>query len=111
MPYDDAVVVTAKRTETLLQSGNNDLNLNVPETLDAWTGNAGSVAVGLLCKVAAVRSAAVSLMSPRMSAVDRVMAAWVQSLLTPNKLQHSLCGWMENEQETLQFSLTNNIYN
>ena len=45
MPYNDAVVVTAKNTETLLQLGNDDLDLEVPETLDARTGNAGSIAV------------------------------------------------------------------
>ena len=38
------------------------------------------------------------------------MASWVQSLPTPNKLRHPLRGWPEDEQETLQFSSTKQIY-
>ena len=68
MPCKDAVIVTAERTETLLQSENNDLDLDVPKTLGARTGDAGSVAVGLLCKVAAAHNAAVSLTLPQTAA-------------------------------------------
>ena len=68
MPCNDAVIVTAERTETLMQLGDNDLDLDVPKTLDARTGDAGSIAVGILCKVAAARGAAVSLTPPRTAA-------------------------------------------
>ena len=67
MPYDDAVFVTAVRTKILLQLGNNNLDLGVPKMLKARTGDADSVAVGLLCKVAAARGAVVSL-TPRRTA-------------------------------------------
>ena len=109
MPYDDVVVVTAECMETLLQLGNNNLDIDVPKTLDAWTGNVGFVAVGLLCKVAAARGAAVSLTPPRTAVADRVMVVWVRLLPTPNKPRHHLRGWTEDEQEMLQFSLTKKI--
>ena len=68
MPCNDAVIVMAKRTETLLQLGNNNLELDIPKTLNARTGDAGSVAVGLLSKVAAARSAEISLTPPQTAA-------------------------------------------
>ena len=55
------MVVTAERTETLLQSGDENLDLDVPKMLDAWTGDAGFIAMELLCKVVATLGAAVSL--------------------------------------------------
>ena len=86
MLYNDAVVVTAERTEMLLQLGNDNLDLDIPKTLDARTGDAGSVVVGLLCKVAATRSAAFSLTPPQTAAADPLMALWVWSLPMPNDL-------------------------
>ena len=49
--------------------------------------------------------------SPADGCTDRVMASWVRSLPTPNKLRHHLRGWTEDEQEMLQFSSKKQINN
>ena len=65
MLCNDAVIAMAERTERLLQSGDNDLDLDVPKTLHARTDDVGSVAVGLLCKVAEAPSTTDSLTLPQ----------------------------------------------
>lgn len=111
VPYDDQIMLTAVRVETALRAGG-----YVGADYDAWTGDAGLLAVGLLCELAHASSsdndacAGLVPAADRSPEVRRFMATWVHSLPNRHELSHPLCTWDEDAQELLQYSSTKKIY-
>lgn len=90
---DDFPVLTAKAAQQVFQTV-------LPESLDSWTGDAGFMAMLLLHHVAEAAQ----------EQQPSFRTAWLQALPTIDEMAYHPYFWSETDQEILQLSSTNKIY-
>lgn len=104
MPYDERIELSASTARKLVFDG------ILASDYDGWTGDSGLITLLILNECARVSSKGIDL-PKRSEGMQTFMASWVNTLPSPQEMAslHPLM-WPEEDQEVLQSSSTNKVY-
>jgi [ribulose-bisphosphate carboxylase]-lysine N-methyltransferase len=104
MPYDERIELSASTARKVVFDG------ILASDYDGWTGDSGLITLLILNECARVSNQGIEL-PKRSEAMQTFMASWVSTLPSPQEMTslHPLM-WPEEDQEVLQSSSTNKVY-